>query len=164
MLSRAGVDGALGHCCAFLFLLKWGAVAFAIDVSTKEWSCQSASNSKGGRAHSPMIIFCVILNIFMSVLLVHETQESHSGEGGTVVRRVGFRVKNDVTVWDPERGPARSTSWISQVSGPAGCGHLPGSELKTERRTQESKHVCKFFTILTRLEPTPIRGELWFAF
>ena len=48
------------------------------------------------------------------------------------MRQVGFRVKNDVTVWDPGPGPAWYTSFISLVSDLAWCGHLPGSELKTE--------------------------------
>ena len=32
-----------------------------------------------------------------------------------------------------------------------------------ETRTKESKHVCMFLTMFTRLEPTAIGGELWFA-
>ena len=32
-----------------------------------------------------------------------------------------------------------------------------------ETRTKESKHVCKFLTIFTHLEPTAIEGGLWFA-
>ena len=62
---------------------------------------------------APRVSFFVILNSFMSVLPIHETQKSQSGERKTVVRQIGFRVKHDVTVWDLEPSPARSTSLCS---------------------------------------------------
>ena len=99
---------------------------------------KAQAHRTGERAHSPTCVFCVILNSFMSVLLIHETQKSHSGERGTVVRQVGFRVKNDVTVWDPGLGPARSTSLISPVSDPNRCGRLPSSELKLSDRAEST--------------------------
>ena len=41
------------------------------------------------------------------------------------------------------------------------CG--PPAQEWLETRTMESRHVCNFLTIFTRLEPTVIGGELWFA-
>ena len=40
---------------------------------------------------------------------------------------------------------------------------MPVSLEWLEARPKESKHVCKFLTIFTRMEPTAIGGELWFA-
>ena len=40
---------------------------------------------------------------------------------------------------------------------------VPPCQERIETRSNEPKQVCEFLGSLTRLVPTAIRGELWFA-
>ena len=80
---------------------------------------ERAGDSTGGRAHNATRIHSfVVLNSFMSVLPVHETQKSQSAMEDR--RETGwFFRRNDVTVWDLDPGPVGSTSLTFLVFDPA---------------------------------------------
>ena len=80
-----------------------------LRAQTKHRHCQRravqssvGSSTTGGRAHSPSKIHSLLVSC--RFLPIHETQKSKSATEDR---------KNDVTVWDPEPGPAQSTSLIS---------------------------------------------------